>query len=152
MGDVSSLIVLRNWIENNPAVCTGFLAAITALAALVEFRSRYTRRRSLRRLAAQWQMTYSPKDRLRVAIHVAEELPSPGAADLSVYDVIWGRQGEMYRYIFTLEYTTGVLSGRRRRRQVGALVESRKDDTSHAALQIAPAQGTLVEQYQSLHH
>jgi hypothetical protein len=149
---MSSLIALRMWAENHPANGLAVLVVMTSLAAIMELRRQSARRRSLRGLAAQWQMTYSPHDRLRIAAHVADALPSPGAADLYVCDVIWGRQGESYRYLFTLEYTSGLLTAQRRHRQVGGFTESRGASVgSPVSLELAQSQGMMLDQYRSLY-
>ena len=86
---------------------------VTAGAAIAEKLARDRRRRVLRRLATAWRMNYSPFDPLRLTPRVAQNFPIPGAAHLRVSDVIYGIQGDRYRYIFTAEFTLGVVRTKR---------------------------------------
>lgn len=120
---------------------------------MIDRAARHRRRASLRRLAVQWQMTYSPSDQLRVADKVIGKLPVPGAADVCVMDVIYGGQGEMYRYWFTAEYTTGTVRAKKRQVRVGTFSEPRdknKAATGSGAVTFAPEDLEIVEQYLKL--
>jgi hypothetical protein len=125
---------------------------MTCAAALVEKVSKSRRRSQLRELAVHWRMTYSPHDRLRVTPKITHRLPIPGAADLYVTDVIYGALGERYRYIFTVEYTIGVVRGKRRQVRVATFSEPRDRHCSDpmGAVVFAPEELSLVEQYQKM--
>ncbi len=88
---------------------------------------RWARRRRGRRLgglAGEFQLTYSAVDRFGLADAVAGTFPICGAADVRVGDLIYGQKGGRHCYVFTVDYTLGALSGRRRWRQVGCASES----------------------------
>ena len=148
----SSLIGMRTWLENNPGVCLAFIASLTALAGLIEMSARHRRKRWLRQLASQWRMTYSSCDRLRIASRISNQLPVPGAADVSVTDVIYGSHGDAYQYVFTVEYTLGVIKGRHRQVRVARFSEPRGREPSARSLRLdfAPQELPLIEQYRSL--
>ena len=136
----------------SPGIMLAVLIALTGLAGGIESLSRARRKRELWRLAAQWGMTYTSKDRLRIGQKVAARIPVAGAADVYVLDVIYGTADGAYRYIFTTEYTIGAVRGRHRCVRVAALVEPRERDGSDAPITVtlAPAGLSLVEQYRRL--
>lgn len=130
----------------------GVLVLLSAVAGIAERFSRRGRKRALRGLATQWQMTYSPADQLRVAAKVLGRLPVPGAADVHVTDVIYGGQGDQYCYLFTAEYTIGAVRGKRRQLRVGSFCEPRKRvaDDATGPVVFAPEDLPLIEQYMKL--
>lgn len=140
---------LPQWFSVTPANFLEALLALTAAVALIERISRHRRRRELRRLAAQWKMTYSPRDLLRIASRIASRFPVPGAADVRVVDLIYGTKAGEYRYIFTAEYTTGVLGGKRRQVRAASFSEPRGRDhlESPPPVLLAPCDISLAEQY-----
>jgi hypothetical protein len=125
---------------------------ITALAALAHRRSRHRRQNELRALAGQWQMNYSPRDQLRLTLKIAGRFPVPGAANLKVLDLIYGADQEKHRYVFTAEYTVGVVHRKRRLVRAAAFVEPRDSAQPHETTEVrlAPADLPLVEQYRRL--
>ena len=143
---------MRPWFSPDPVVALLALAGCTLLAGLLEMGARRRRKRRLRRLAAQWRMTYSSRDRLRITHKIADRLPIPGAADVYVADVIYGSEGGRYRYIFTAEYTVGVVRTKRRQLRVAAFSESRqrRPDQSPDPVVLAPEGLSILEQYQKL--
>ena len=140
------------WFSISPAVFLGALMALTGVAALIERISRHRRTRALRSLAAQWRMTYSPHDLLRIAPRIASVFPVPGAADVYVVDLIYGTKGDEYRYVFTAEYTTGVIRGKRRQVRAATFCEprGRDGDQSPQPVSLAPGDLPLLEQYRRL--
>ena len=128
------------------------LVALTGLAGLLEAASRRRRKRALRKLAAQWGMTYSARDRLRITSKVAPRLPFPGAADVYVLDVIYGTRDGWYRYLFTAEFTSGAVRGKRRHVRVASFSEPRDRDSAQdtGTLTLAPADLSLLDQYRHL--
>jgi hypothetical protein len=149
---LSGLSVLSVWSPISPGIALSVLVALSCVAALIEVISRRRRRKSLRQLAANWQMTYSPRDRLRVLAKIASHFPVPGAADIFVRDVIYGGQGEQYHYVFIVEYTTGVIRGKRRQCRVATFSESRDRRSSHAPgpVTFAPEHLAVPQQYEAL--
>lgn len=132
-----------------------FLATVLGLtlAAFVVHLS--LRRRStgrLRRAAAQWQMHYAEADRFQITPRVVERFPVPGASDFAVFDLIYRQEKDAYRYLFTVEFTVGVVRVKRRVRRVALLSEPRDSRAGEAwsELTLAPEGLPVVEQYQSL--
>lgn len=136
-----------------PGELLSFTVGATAVALALEFVSRRRVRRGLRRLAAEWRMTYSRFDSLRLTPRVAARFPLPGAANVRVSDVIYGTEHDRYRYIFLTEFTTGTVSAKRRRTRVATFSEPRdrrQRPTQTAPVVLAPATGKLLEQYRHL--
>jgi hypothetical protein len=135
-----------------PLDVLAFSVCATALAVAGQAIASRRRRKVLRRLAADWRMTYSRFDSLRLTPKVARAFPVPGAANLLVTDVIYGIEHERYRYVFRVEYTIGTV--RRRKRLAGVATFSEPRDRQRpqgaAPVVLAPEQGTLVEQYRHL--
>ena len=136
-----------------PGEVFSFTVGATALALLLEVIGRRRTRRVLRRLAAEWRMTYSRSDSLRLTPKVAGRFPIPGAANLRVSDVIYGIEHDRYRYVFLAEFTTGTVSAKRRQTRVATFSEprDRQQRTRTAApVVLAPPTGKLVDQYRQL--
>lgn len=92
-----------------PILFLAILIALTAGALAIHLARRGRRIARLRRLATEWQMHYTAGDRFHLADRIPERLGVPGAASVRVRDVIYGTEGDRYRYFFTAFYTTGVL-------------------------------------------
>ncbi len=125
---------------------------LTCGATIAQRVVEHNRRKALRRLAAAWRMNFNAGDQLRLAARVAHYLPIPGAANVTVGDVIYGIDGDFYRYIFTAEYTVGVLGTKRRCMRVAAFAEPRDRNRPQPPDQVmlAPLELPLIEQYQRL--
>ena len=133
---------------------------ITAAAYAVELIARRRWRRALRRLAAEWKMNFGRADTLRLTEKVARHFPVPGAARLHVSNVIYGTDRldpDLYRYVFTVEYTVGVVRTKRRLVRVGSFAEPRARDRAagrahHATAPVvlAPGNLSLIQQYRHL--
>ena len=136
----------------SPGEVFSFTIFATATGLLLEILSSRRRRRALRKLAAEWKMTYSRSDSLRLTPRVAGRFPIPGAAHLRVTDVIYGIEHDRYRYVFLTEFTTGTVRAKRRQRRVATFSEprERQQRQSPAAVVLAPDEGTLVEQFRRL--
>jgi hypothetical protein len=128
--------------------------AVTAAASIADALSRHNRARRLSALATAWRLRFTPEDRFELTPRVAAEFPTPGAADVVVRDVVYGQEaGGVVRYLFTIEYTVGVLRTKRRRSAVGMVVDAAGKDRAAAkpALELAPADvPTVVRQYEWL--
>jgi hypothetical protein len=124
---------------------------LTAAAVALDVAAHRYRARALRRLAAQWRMNYQPGDQLRLTPKVLPHLPIPGAANVHVMDLIYGSDRDRYRYIFSVEYTLGLVGPKRRVVRVASLSEPReRGGTGSINFVLAPEEGTLVDQYQYL--
>jgi hypothetical protein len=128
------------------------LVAISLIAVAVQSSRRRKMRHALRALASEWRMTYASHDRLRISEKIHNQLPIPGAAALSVCDVVYGAQAGELRCVFTVEFTIGVIRRNSRVRRVGSLIESRDPGNAAAAgvFNLAPDEVPLIEQYRSL--
>ena len=135
-----------------PLDVLGFTVGATAFAVAAESVVAGRRRRALRRLAAEWRMTYSRLDSLRIGPRVARTFPVPGAANLRVTDVIYGIENERYRYVFRAEFTVGTVRKRRRVARVATFSEprDRQRPQGTAPVVIAPDTGSVVDQYRHL--
>jgi hypothetical protein len=124
---------------------------VTALAVALDVAAHRRRSRALRALAAQWRMNYHPADQLRLTPKVLPRLPIPGAANVRVMDLIYGSDRDRYRYVFSLEYTVGVIAPKRRIVRVASLSEPRdRAGTGTVLLTLAPEEGKLLDQYRAL--
>src|SRR5687768_11801393 len=128
---------------------TCVLFTVAAAAADVAVHRR--RSRGLRALASNWGMNYHPADQLRLTPKVLPRLPVPGAANVRVMDLIYGSDRDRYRYVFSVEFTLGLVGPRRRVVRVASLSEPRERGAAGpVSLNLAPAHGTLIEQYRYL--
>ena len=135
----------------NPAWLLIALLGLTLAGLLIESIRRRRRTEAVRALAARWRMNFGRGDTLKLAPRVATQLPVPGAAALRISHVIYGIRGESYRYIFTVEYTLGVVGPKARFARVGTLTEPRdRRRGGEATLTLADEGLPLIEQYESL--
>ena len=136
----------------SPALLFSLACMLTAAAALSERILRRLHRARLRRMAAEWRMNYSPLDQFRLTARVASRFPIPGAARIRVLDLIYGIDADRYRYIFTAEYTAGIMTGKRRLQRAGSFSEPREREAGDAEsdFKLAAANLPLLEQYRSL--
>ena len=135
-----------------PLDVLAFTVCATAVAVAAEAVAARRRRKVLRRLAAEWRMTYSRFDSLRLTPKVVRNFPIPGAANLRISDVIYGIDHERYRYVFRAELTTGTVRRKKRGVRVATFSEPRDRQRAQATatVALAPATGGLVEQYRHL--
>jgi hypothetical protein len=133
-----------------------FLAATLGITIGAWVTHGFLRRRStteLRDLAHRYQAHYAATDRFGILPHVLERFPIPGAANLAVFDVLYGQDHDRYRYIFTIEFTLGVILQKRRLRRAGLLSETRESRGGEgwSNLTLAPEEFSLLKQYEALH-
>ncbi|MBA3273206.1 MAG: hypothetical protein H0T11_04955 [Chthoniobacterales bacterium] len=107
--------------------------AFTACTAVVYRIAEQRRRSAIRALAAQWEMHFSAGDPFRLANRISLRLPVPGAASVRLRDLIYGIEGDFYRYYFTVEYTLHAVSARTRVQRVATFVEPRACSDAHIA-------------------
>ena len=136
----------------SPMLLLLIVLGITGAAWLAHRIARRRVQRSLEELARGWRMHYSPHDVFNLAPRIAPKLPTPGAADVRVHDLIYGSDPDAHRYIFCAEYTVGVVRARGRERRVVCILEPRghSESVSWSSLQIAPEGLPLIEQYKAL--
>jgi hypothetical protein len=135
-----------------PLDVLSFTVGATAVAVAAEAIAARRRRKVLRRLAADWRMTYSRADTLRLTPKVSRSFPIAGAANLRITDVIYGIDHERYRYVFRAEFTTGTVRKKKRVARVATFSEPRDRQRSQATatVALAPDTGKLVDQYRHL--
>jgi hypothetical protein len=133
---------------------SSFLAIVVAISAVALVISRFSRRdrqKQIEDLSKEWGMQYSPRDAFNLAPLIASHLPIPGAADVCVHDMLYSTDSAGHRYIFSAEYTSGVVHSKVRRHCVVSLLERRGGDVAWGSFQMAAEGLSLVEQYRSLH-
>lgn len=128
------------------------VVALTLMAAGVELFRRSRVHSSLQELATIRRMHFSPYDPLRLTARVAANLPIPGAAYVRVIDLMYGTDGSVHRYVFTAEYTVGVVRSKKRVRRAATFTEPRDRSAAMptSPIRLASADLTLLEQYESL--
>jgi hypothetical protein len=133
-----------------PIVLLGILLAITAGAVGIDRWFRHRDQTIYRDFANEHRMHYSPRDPLRLTARVAAQLPIPGAAGVRVIDLMYRTDELNHYYIFTAEYTVGVVGPKRRVRRVAACTESKAGGGISNPVQLAPAELPLIEQYRAM--
>lgn len=129
--------------------------AVLIGAVLVDQTIRRRRHRALADLARQWRMHFISRDVFQMTRRCAPRFPIPGAADLRITDLIYGIEGDSHRYIFSAEFTLGVVRSRKRDRRVGCCREPRahsNPDEPTTEIELADADLSLIEQYRQLYH
>lgn len=143
--------------ELDIAMSTGgffsLVVLLTLAAAVCESILGRMHRKRLRAIAEQWKMLYTPIDQFRLTARIARHFPVPGAANIIVLDLMYGIDCDRYRYIFTAEYTAGVISHKRRVLRAASFSEprDRSGASSPATITLAPLKLSLIEQYRALH-
>lgn len=137
-----------------PILLLCLLMGVTAAASIADALARHARARRLSALAAAWRVRFTPDDRFQLTPRVAAQFPTPGAADVVVRDVVYGQEpGGIFRYLFTIEYTVGVVRTKRRRSAVGMVVDTSGPGPAadaHPALALAPGDLPTIRQYEWL--
>lgn len=130
-----------------------FAITLTAAGRLVHVIHRNRRRRALQSLAREWRMHYSAHDRFELSNRLAGVFPLPGAAEVRAVDLIYGTEDEFYRFIFTAEYSAGVVRAKHRLRRVVTFREPKgRSSSAHwSRLILAPEELKPMEQYVRLH-
>jgi hypothetical protein len=133
-----------------PILLLCFLMGVTAAASIADALARHGRARRLSALAVAWRVRFTTEDRFQLTPRVAAQFPTPGAADVVVRDVVYGQEaGGTVRYLFTIEYTVGVVRTKRRRSAVGMLVDS-ATPAAEGQLALAPAELPTIRRYEWL--
>jgi hypothetical protein len=135
----------------SPFQFLSLLLGVSAIAAGVQWAAGARRCRAFRGLAREWGMQYVSSDRFRLAERIAGRLPVPGAADLRVSDLLYRTEAGRRQYLFTCEFTRGVVFSQRRRRRVAAFEESTSAEAECPELRIGDEKMPLAEQYRQLH-
>lgn len=99
------------------------LLMTAAAAAQAQMRLRRVSR--LRALAQREGFHFSAVDQFDLAAKVARHFPVEGAADLRVSDLLYRSGDDGHKYIFTADYTRGVVGSKRRVRAVVMMIEVR---------------------------
>jgi hypothetical protein len=131
----------------SPILLLWLLAAVSVAAAAVSALRHKGYSAKLAALAATWGMRFTAEDRFQLAPRVAIGFPTAGAADVLLRDLIYQQEDAGFRYLFTVEYTLGVLRTKRRRTGAGMVVETGVAGEAFSAVTLAPADLPLGEQY-----
>jgi hypothetical protein len=135
----------------SPSVFFISLLALTALIWILHRTMRHAHKKQLRSLASQWGMQYAQADLFNLSSRVAAEFPIVGVADLVIRDMIYATQGDRHRYVFTAEYTLGVIERHRREVRAVTFCDPREAGGQCATpLILAPEELPLIEQYKQL--
>ena len=132
-----------------PLTFLSSVLAVTLAGFVGSMVQRHWATERFRRLAAGHQMQYAEQDLFQITPRVVERFPIPGVSDIRVSDVIYRRDGERYRYLFTIEYTLGVVRTKRRVRRAATFCEPRDRGSvsGWSKLELAPAELCLSDQY-----
>jgi hypothetical protein len=103
-----------------------------------------------REMAVAHRMHYSPGDPLRLTPRVAARFPVPGAAAVRIIDLLYRTDEQNHHYVFTAEYTLGVVGPKNRIRRTAAFTESKLGEAAPQPIRLAPAELPLVEQYRRI--
>jgi len=127
---------------------------LTAAAAVVDAALRRARSARVAALAADCKLRFTPLDRFQLTPRVAARFPIPGAADIVIRNLVYGQEpAGGFRYVFTVEYTLGVLRTKRRRASAAMLVEAPPNATdrqSFSPVKLALDDQPLIAQYRQL--
>jgi hypothetical protein len=138
----------------SPIVYLTLLLVILFAAVSADAVVRIVRGRRLRAAARKWNMHFAPADRLRLANRIVRLFPIPGAANISVRDLLFRTQDSKHHYLFTVDYTVGVIRGKVGRSRVAGFTEpvSRGGRTNLPlpALTIASSNETGVAAYEEV--
>jgi hypothetical protein len=112
----------------------------------------YLCRRRLSALAHQWNMHFASGDRLHLAERTAGNFPIPGAASIRVRDLFFRTEESRHQYLFTVDYTVGVIRGKVGRSCVAGFQEpisrGNRSNPSAPELIVAPRNLALYAAYQ----
>jgi hypothetical protein len=135
-----------------PLLFLGVVISVTALASLVNTILRRRWREQLLKLAGESKMAYSHHDRFNLSDRVAQHFPIPGVASLRVIDLLYASEAGGYRYVFSAEYTNGVIRSKHRKLRAATFYESPavSDAVVWSTLTLAPAELPLFDQYKKL--
>jgi hypothetical protein len=136
----------------SPGGLLSLMICITAAALIADRADRRRRRVMFQRLAREWGMHFQPRDVLRLAAKVSRDFPIPGAANIKIRDVIYGNEGDLYRFVFTAEYSVGVVRTKHRRLRAATYAEPRsREAVTHPHQVILATEGVkLIDQYRQL--
>lgn len=132
----------------SPAAYLVLTVSVAAGAVIANRQMDHRRHQRLRRAAAKWRLHYSVSDQFRLSTRITELFPIPGAADLRIADLMYGIRGHRHSYIFTADFTTGLMHTNDRRRRVVHFSEPRERNSPTASrVELAPENLPLLEQY-----
>lgn len=134
-----------------PQLLLAILIALTLVAFVVDKVRQRRRREAVRQLAIAWRLNFGPADSLQLTARLVRHFPVPGVAALRVSNLIYGIDGDAYRFYFTAEYTVGVTAGKRRITRVGTFLEPRdRRRGGETSLILADEGLPIIEQYHSV--
>ena len=133
-----------------PIDLLGILLLITIGGVVAERWHRHREQCVYRKLALEHRMHFSAGDPLRLTARVAGRLPVPGAAGVRVINLMYRTDEQNHYYVFTAEFTVGVVGPKHRIRRAAAFVESKSGAASENLIHLGPEELPLTEQYRML--
>lgn len=125
--------------------------ALTLLAYLLHRAMRHRLKAGLRQLARQHRLSYVQDDLFGLGDRIAGRFPVPGGADIRILDVLYATQGARHRYLFTAEYTRGVINRHVREAMVLSFCEaSEGGDPCPSALLAGDETMRVIDQYEAM--
>jgi hypothetical protein len=128
----------------SPQSYLALVLVILLVAVMAGGVSQFRCRRKLRKCAARWNMHFAPGDRLRLAQRIVGRFPVPGAANVSVRDLLYKTGDNRHQYLFTVDYTVGAIRGKAGRSRVAGFSEpvsrGAPGGSSPPVLTLAPAE------------
>jgi hypothetical protein len=116
--------------------------------------AQFRRRRKLRACAKRWNMHFAAGDRLRLARRIVSQFPVPGAANIGVRDLLFRTGDNQHHYVFTVDYTVGVIRGKIGKSRVAGFSEPvarrGRADAQQPTLVLAPANLSGAAAYEHL--
>ena len=135
----------------NPSLYLALLTTVTLTAGAYQFHLRRKLAKQLRQLATSWQMNYSKGDPLQLTQRISGVFPVPGAAHVTITDLIYGLEQDQYRYYLATEFTVGLTRSKKRVRRVVTFTEPRSGATrAFSPMRVAPAELSVLEQFEHL--
>lgn len=122
------------------------------IAAFAVERYRSNTRHRLQALAQEWNAHFAADDRFKLAPRIASQAPCPGAADVKVSNIIYGKSQDRYHFIFTLHWTHGVLRWKKHATRVGAVMDDQPCGCTDREPRLRLADESLgyIQQYEQL--
>jgi hypothetical protein len=106
-----------------PALYLILLLGVLAGAVTADTIRHFYCRHKLRACAHVWQMHFAAGDRLRLARRIVHRFPVPGAALIRVRDLIFRTDDSRHQYLFTVDFTVGIIRGKIGRSRVAGFSE-----------------------------
>jgi hypothetical protein len=136
----------------SPALYLIVLLGLLIAAITIDLIRWYSYSNKLRVCAHGWHMHFAHGDRLRIARRIVHQFPVPGAALIRVRDLIFRTDETRHVYLFTVDFTVGVIRGKVGRSRVAGFSEpvarGHQAEPHPSALIVAPREMSGPAAYQ----